>query len=77
MPVNFTLDGFIAQTKSSVKRFCDKVGALLKMLEFDNLLTNRAEIQIRPFKESVWKHNITNLSNFSLVLCDRKSYSFL
>ena len=68
VPVELILDGFSAQTTSTVKRFCDQVGTTLKILERATPWANRAELYIGLLKEAVRKD--MRESNSPMVLWD-------
>ena len=68
VPVELILDGFSAQTTSTVKRFCDQVGTTLKVLERATPWANRAELYIGLLKEAVRKD--MRESNSPMVLWD-------
>ena len=69
VPVDLILDGFSAQTKTTIKRFCDQVGTTLKILERATPWANRAELYIGLLnKEAVRKD--MRASNSPMVLWD-------
>ena len=68
VPVELIVDGFSAQTTTSVKRFCDQVGTTLKILERATPWANRAELYIGLLKEAVRKD--MRESNSPMVLWD-------
>ena len=68
VPVDLIVDGFSAQKKLFIKRFCDQVGTKLKTLERATLCANRAELYVGLFKEAVRKD--MRECNSPLVLCD-------
>ena len=55
IPVGLILDGFSAQTKSSVKTICDQVNTTFKMLERANRWENIAELCVGLLNEAVRK----------------------
>ena len=68
VPVDLGVDGFSSQKKRSVKRFCNQVGATLKILKRANPWENRAGIYIGVLKEADTKH--MRESNSPMVLWD-------
>ena len=66
MPVDFILNGFSAQNKSSLKKLCDQVGTALKMLDRATPWENSTELHIGLLKEDARKEMIE--SNSPMVL---------
>ena len=68
VPVDLIVDGFSAQKKPEVRRFCEQVGTTLKVLERATPWANRAELYIGFLKEAVRKD--MRASDSPMVLWD-------
>ena len=55
MSVDLIVDGFSAQKKPPINRFCNQVGTILKILEGATPWGNRDEIYVGVLKEAVRK----------------------
>ena len=55
VPRTLVVDGHKSQTSNKVKRFCDQLGTVLKILETETQWANRAELYIGLLKEAVRK----------------------
>ena len=55
VPQALVVDGHKSQTSKPVKRFCDQVGCVLRILETETQWANRAELYIGLLKEAVRK----------------------
>jgi len=51
--IAFIVDGHRSQKSPKVKRFCDQIGTMLRVLETGTLWANRAELYIELLKEAV------------------------
>ena len=68
VPVKLVIDAHSAQKQNKVKRLCDQVGTLLRILEKGTPWANRAELYIGLLKEAVRKD--LRHSNCPMVLWD-------
>ena len=55
VPQTLVVDSHKSQTSNQVKRFCDQIGTVLRILETETQWANRAELYIGLLKEAIRK----------------------